>query len=225
MFDWLSQLHSTGGLQQLIAWGGLLLLCVIVFAETGVLAGFFLPGDSLLLTAGVCSRINPLLSDPNAEPLLPGGWWLLVIALSISAILGDGVNYAFGRWASRGIWDRPDGRFFKRRYLTEARDFYARWGGIAISGGRFVPIVRTFVPFAAGMSRMPMGSFLAWNVAGGIFWVVSMTGVGYWLAGNETMVKNLHYLVLAVIAVSFVPVAIGVINRWRRGPTSAASLP
>jgi len=214
MLTWFYQLTDPVGLRHLLQGVGLILLIAIIFAETGILAGFFLPGDSLLLTAGVLCALDPTTTPPGAPvlDLLTTG-----IALSVAAILGDWLNFSLGKWTGVKIWQRPDGRFYKRAYLEEAQEFYARWGGWAIAGGRFVPIVRTFVPFVAGMARMPYRTFIFWNIAGALIWVWSMLLLGWKLGQNETMRANLHYLVLAVIAVSFVPVAVGIIKRWRHG--------
>ncbi len=215
MLDWLHQLTDPAGLRTLLQGAGLLLLIAIIFAETGLLAGFFLPGDSLLLTAGVLCALDPTTTVPGPPVLhlLTTG-----IALSLAAIAGDGLNFGLGKWTGALIWQRPDGRFYKRAYLVEAEEFYLRWGGWAIAGGRFVPIVRTFVPFVAGMARMPYRQFLFWNVTGALVWVWAMLLLGWKLGQNEVMRANLHYLVLAIVAVSFVPVLVGVIRRLRQAP-------
>lgn len=218
MPDWFTSLYDTEGLKQLIVAGGLLLLVGIVFAETGILAGFFLPGDSLLVTAGVLCVVNPL-NPADAAPL---EFWTVGCLLCGAAVAGDWVNFWFGKLTGNRIWQRPDGRFFKRKYLIEAQEFYARWGGISLAGARFVPIARTFVPFVAGMARMPFGSFMFWNLAGAVTWVWSLLALGYWLGGNEALVKNLHYLILLIVAISFVPLVIGVLRRWlRKAPAEA----
>jgi membrane-associated protein len=217
--DWIHQLYTTEGTQHLIAIGGLALLAAIVFAETGLFVGFFLPGDSLLMTAGVCARVDPLHRD--GPPLL--SFWSLVAILFVAAVVGNCLNAWLGRVAGERIRQRPDGRLFKRRHLAEAEEFYRRYGGWAIVAGRFIPIVRTFVPFVAGMAGMGWAMFLLWTVVGGAAWVLSMCGLGYALAGNQTLVDHLHLLVLAIIAISFVPVGIGLIRRWRDGPAEAGS--
>jgi len=210
MFEWLTRLHTPEGIETLIAAGGLLVLVVIIFAETGILAGFFLPGDSLLVTAGVFCGLDP--RDPSKPPLLDLS--TCMVLLSIAAIAGDWLNFHFGKWTGDKIWLRPDGRFFKRKYLEEAHAFYERHGGIALAGARFIPIARTFVPFAAGMARMPYRAFVLWNVAGALAWVISLLALGRWLGANETMRNNLHLLILVVVGISLIPLVIGVVKRF-----------
>jgi membrane-associated protein len=218
MLDWLHQLYDPDGLKQLIAGGSLLLLVAIVFAETGLLVGFFLPGDSLLVTAGVLTALDP--ADLSRPALF--AFWPTAGALAVAAIAGDWLNFHIGAFTGSRIWQRPDGRFFKRRHLEEAQEFYRRHGGLALAAARFIPIARTFVPFAAGMSRMPFRSFMGWNVGGAVAWVLSMLALGHWFGGLPAMRDNLHLLVLCVVAVSFIPVAIGVIKRWRAGRSTSA---
>jgi membrane-associated protein len=212
MLDWLHQLHSPDGIRAIIAAGGLLVLTGVIFAETGILAGFFLPGDSLLVTAGVLCALDP--TAPGKEPLLDLGTTMAV--LCVAAVLGDWANYWMGRLAGTKVWSWPDGRFYKRRYLEEAHAFYEKRGGVALAGCRFIPIARTFVPFAAGMARMPFRGFMLWNVLGAAMWVCSLLLLGWWLGGNETMRHNLHLLILAVIGISFIPLVVGAIKRLLR---------
>lgn len=209
MLEWLHQLHSPEGIRALIAAGGLIVLAGIIFAETGILAGFFLPGDSLLVTAGVLCSLDP--TAPDQAPLLDLGTTMIVLCLA--AILGDWVNFWMGKMAGGKVWAWPDGRFYKRRYLEEAHAFYEQRGGIALAVCRFIPIARTFVPFAAGMARMPFRSFFLWNVGGALVWVCSLLLLGWWLGRDETMRKNLHLLILVVVAVSFIPLVVGVLKR------------
>ena len=209
MFEWLQQIHTTEGIKALIAAGGLLVLTIIIFAETGILAGFFLPGDSLLVTAGVLCSLDP--TAPDKAPLLDLGTTMIV--LSVAAILGDWFNFWMGKLAGSKVWAWPDGRLYKRRYLEEAHAFYEKRGGIALAACRFIPIARTFVPFAAGMARMPFRSFFLWNVGGAVVWVSSLLVLGWWLGRNDTMRKNLHLLILAVVAISFIPLVVGVLKR------------
>lgn len=209
MLDWLHQLHSPEGIRALIAAGGLIVLAGIIFAETGILAGFFLPGDSLLVTAGVLCALDP--TAPEKAPLLDLD--LTMSVLCVAAVLGDWVNFWMGKMAGGRVWSWPDGRFYKRRYLEEAQAFYEKRGGIALAACRFIPIARTFVPFAAGMARMPFRAFFIWNVLGALIWVCSLLTLGWWLGRDETMRRNLHLLILAVIAISFIPLVVGVMKR------------
>lgn len=211
MLEWLKQLYSPDGLTQLLAAGGMFVIVAIVFCETGILAGFFLPGDSLLVTAGVLCALDP--TDPKKPPVFDFGTLSTLVVLA--AIVGDWVNFWLGRITGNRVWQKPDGRFFKKRYLEEAHEFYERHGGAALALGRFIPIVRTFVPFAAGMARMSFRSFMIWNVLGAGAWVYSMMALGHWCGRQEMLRKNLHLLILVIIAVSFLPLVIGVIKRMR----------
>jgi membrane-associated protein len=214
MFDWVSQLYTDDGLSQLLRSGGLILILGIIFAETGLLVGFFLPGDSLLVTAGVLCALDP--TNPDSAPIF--SFWTLTPLACLAAIVGDAVNFWLGKFTGDRIWEKPDGRFFKRKYLVEAHEFYERHGGLALAAARFIPIARTFVPFVAGMSRMPYPRFALWNVVGAILWVFAMTALGHWCGQRQVFRENLHYLILAIIAISFIPVIIGMIKRMLKAP-------
>ncbi|CAN5410439.1 DedA family protein [soil metagenome] len=214
MMEWLHQLkelHSTEGIQKIVAWGGLPILTAIVFAETGLLLGFFLPGDSLLIAAGVFS--NPH-SDFHALNVVS-----VNIALVLAAVIGNQLGYFLGTRVSDKIWERPDGRLYKRKHMKEAHDFYVKHGALAIIGTRFVPIMRTFVPFAAGVAKMPPLSFFIWNVVGGVLWVTGLLWAGYWLGGT-TWAKRLDQVLVVVVLVSFLPMVIGAAMRWWKGRSS-----
>ncbi len=213
MIEWLHSLHSAEGISQIIQAGGLIVLIAIVFSETGLLVGFFLPGDSLLITAGILA--NP--ANPNHVPSL--SIWMLNILLMIAAVVGDQTGFYLGGKVGDRIWDRPDGRFYKRRYLDEAHAFYMKHGGLAIFAARYIPILRTFVPFAAGVARMPYRNFVLWNVFGGMSWITSILWAGYWL-GKTHLAKSLDRIIVIVILVSFVPIVIGVVKRWQAGRRS-----
>lgn len=192
-------------LKGLISWGGYTVLALIVFAETGLLVGFFLPGDSLLVTAGVFAALGVL-------DLL----WLNLLLIPV-AILGDAVNYAIGRRTGPRIFSRPDGFFFKRAHLERAQGFYARHGGKTVVLARFLPIVRTFAPYAAGMAGMPYRRFALFNVVGAVALVLSMTLVGYALTRLIPDVeRHLHLVIALVIVLSFVPGVIEVLRERRR---------
>lgn len=181
---------------QLRAWGWISypVLSAIVFAETGVLAGFFFPGDSLLFVAGFVSSLGII------------DIVLLNVLLIVSAILGDAFGFYLGRKTGPRIFQKPDSFLFKKEYLQRTKNFYAKHGGKTIVLARFVPIVRTFAPFVAGMADMPYRRFAYFNVVGGVFWVVSMTGAGYFLGNIPWVRANLEKTVLAVIFVSFLPI-------------------
>lgn len=210
LLEWVRQLHSDEGIRSLIAWGGLTILVAIVFAETGLLAGFFLPGDSLLVTAGVvCAGAFPGLPPLNI--------WLTNLLLVLAAVIGDQVGYVLGRRAGRAIYHRPDSRFFKKKYLYEAQELYATKGGSSLIIARFVPVMRTFVPFIAGVAHMPYRSFVFYNIVGGVLWVTVLLWVGYFL-GQSPLVKQIHHVILLVIFVSVLPLAWEVWKRMRKGP-------
>ena len=197
----LKQLHSADGIRHLIDVGGLYALIGIVFAETGLLAGFFLPGDSLLITAGVLS--NPL--NPNHLGSLDP--WILNFALFLSAVVGNQCGFGLGHRAGERVWQWPDSRFYKRAHLESAKEFYEKHGRLSMVGARFVPIIRTFVPFVAGMARMAKREFLIWNLIGGALWITSLIWVGYFL-GQTSFANRLDKLIVVVILVSFLPMFI-----------------
>jgi membrane-associated protein len=210
MFDevreFLSKLHSSDGLQRLLVDAGpwvLVLVGGIIFAETGLLIGFFLPGDSLLIMAGVVSALKGAINP-----------WVGLPVITFAAVIGDQVGFLLGRAAGKAVFSRPDGRFIKRKHFVEAHAYYEKNGAKSIVVARFIPVLRTFVPFMAGVADMPYRSFVFWNAAGGCLWVWSLFGVGYALASNEVMVKRLHYIIVGVVLVSVLPIVIGVLKRW-----------
>jgi membrane-associated protein len=208
MFEFLHTLHSSEGLTTLIQNGGLVVLTLIVFAETGLLVGFFLPGDSLLITAGI-------LSSPNA---VGGGLfapWQLAVCLSLAAVAGDQLNFFLGYKSGAFAINRPDGRLIKRRYFDEANVFYETHGSKAIVLARFMPILRTFTPFIAGFARMRYRRFVAFSIFGGLLWVNALIATGYYL-GQTPWAKKLHEVILIVVLVSLLPILIGVIKRYLR---------
>jgi membrane-associated protein len=211
MSDWIHQLLDPEGLKHLIAAGGLLALFVIVFAETGLLIGFFLPGDSLLFLAGALCSVN--LLDPAKPPPLDYVW--VAAVLLVASVLGNSLNYLLGKWTGDRIWTRPEGRFITRNRLEQAHGFYQRYGALSLVLTRFVPVARTFVPFIAGVSRMGFIAYTAWNVVGAVLWVVSLTAAGYFLGHKEFIQKHIEVIVLGVIAISVLPMIIGVALRLR----------
>jgi membrane-associated protein len=207
MLEWLKGLHSSAGIAQIIQAGGVIALIGIIFAETGLLVGFFLPGDSLLITAGVLA--NPL--NPNYISVLNIFW--LNIVLAIAAVVGDQVGFLLGRKAGDHIWSRPDSRFYKRRHLDAAHEFYMKYGGISVAAARYVPILRTFVPFVAGIARMPYRGFVFWNIGGGILWITSLLWIGFYL-GQTPLANRLDKIIVIVIFISILPMIIGFLRRW-----------
>jgi membrane-associated protein len=181
-----------------------LLLFVIIFAETGLVVFPFLPGDSILFIAGTVVAT----ADLNVH--------VLVALLIAAAILGDTVNYAVGHYIGPRAFDRPDSRWFKQEHLRRTQAFYDRYGGITIIIGRFVPIVRTFAPFLAGVAGMTYRRFLSYNVVGAVAWIVALVYAGY-LFGNIPWVKNnLTLIVFGIVAVSLLPAATTYLRERRR---------
>ena len=179
------------------------ILFLIIFCETGLVVTPFLPGDSLLFVAGAIATQDAM----NIH--------LMVILLIIAAILGDAVNYSIGRFFGVRLFANPDSKIFRRRHLEITQTFYARHGGKTIILARFVPIVRTFAPFVAGMGHMPYRRFAAYNVVGAIAWVTLFSYAGYFF-GNLPMVQsNLHYLIVAIIVVSILPGVIEILRHRR----------
>jgi len=177
-------------------WYSYALLSAIVFAETGLLVGFVLPGDSLLFTIGVVCGAGQL--DMK----------LMIVLLICSCMIGDWLGYLIGRGTGPAIFSRPDSRFFRREHLQRTHAFYERHGGKTIIYAKFVPIIRTFAPFVAGIARMPYGRFLPFDIIGGTGWVISMTLMGYFLGGVPVVRHNFEKFVLLVIFVSLLPLIV-----------------
>jgi membrane-associated protein len=196
-------------LESLIISVGYIGLFVIVFAETGLLVGFFLPGDTLLITTGL------LVERGHFE------WWILIPVLVVAAILGDATGYQIGARAGPRLFTRNDSRFFKRSHLERAEAFYTKHGGKTIFLARFLAFVRTFAPTVAGAARMPYPRFALYNITGGITWVVSMTVLGY-VFGHAVPNLEVFFIVLIgfMIAVSVAPAAW---HLWRERRRSAAA--
>ncbi len=182
---------------------GYLMLFGIVFAETGLLLGFFLPGDSLLFTVGVVAGAGHL------------DIWAINLLLMVAAVVGDGVGYYLGHRTGPRIFNRPDSRFFKQEYLNRTREFYERHGGKTIIYARFVPIIRTFAPFVAGVGQMSYPRFLAFNVFGGIGWVFSLTMLGYGLGSVPIVRRHFEKVVLGIILLSVTPILFEFLKKRR----------
>lgn len=203
--------HRLRDLPALVQWAGYVGLTIIIFAETGLLVGFFLPGDSLLVTAGLLA----------ADPAFSLNVWLLGLILTVAAIVGDTVGYHVGKATGPRIFTREDSLFFHKSHLLKAQAFYEKHGGKTIIIARFMPIVRTFAPVVAGVGQMRYASFLAYNVVGGVLWIWSMLIIGYVLAKTVPGVAtHVEKVILVVVFLSILP---GIIAWWRnRGAQAKA---
>jgi membrane-associated protein len=193
--------------QVMTGWLGYGLLASIVFAETGLLFGLFLPGDSLLFTVGVVAGAGEL--DIVKICLL----------LTAVSVLGDQSGYFLGHRTGPKIFSRPDSRFFKQEYVRRTQAFYEKHGGKTLIYAKFVPIIRTFAPFMAGVGKMQYSRFLSFNVFGGIGWVLSATLAGYYLGGIPAVRHNFEKVVIGIVVVSVLPMVIQVFKS-RRAPNS-----
>ncbi|HXX21287.1 MAG TPA: VTT domain-containing protein [Candidatus Acidoferrum sp.] len=194
----LAQVYDVRGL---IEWGGTVLVCAIVFVETGMFVGFFLPGDSLLVTAGVLAAAGHLKLAS------------LLSLVTVCAIAGDQLGYAIGRRAGNSLYGRKDSRFFKHEHLQHAHDFYERYGGKTVILARFIPIIRTFCPPVAGAAKMNYARYLTYDIFGGFLWVWSMVLAGYTLGRSVPNVeKRIHYVIAGVIVISLMP---AVYHAWK----------
>jgi membrane-associated protein len=193
-------------LDALVRWGGYVVLTAIVFTETGLLIGFFLPGDSLLITAGLVAATGAL-----------NIWWLNAL-LIVAAVAGDSVGYAIGARIGPRLFTREKSLLFNPKHVERTRDFYERYGAKTIVIARFVPIVRTFAPVVAGVGEMRYRRFLTYNVVGGVAWVVSMTWAGYLLGqAIPDINRHIHIVVIVVIILSVIPIAVEILRARRRG--------
>jgi len=201
----LSLLPQLPTLDEIIVWGGYIGLCVIIFSETGLFVGFFLPGDSLLVTAGLFAARGEL----NILILIP----LLLFA----AISGNTTGYTIGRKAGQALFNKPQSKFFRRDHLLKTRAFYEKYGGITIVMAQFMPFARTFAPAVAGVSEMPYRRFVFFNIIGAIFWIVSMTCIGYFLGRSIPGIeKHIEYIVAIVVFLSILPLLIKYIQHRSR---------
>jgi membrane-associated protein len=189
---------------------GTLGVLAIVFVESGLLVGFFLPGDSLLFTAG-------LLSANGTLPAL----WVLLLTIPVAAIAGDQVGYLIGRKAGPAVFNRPDSRFFHKENVTRAQEFFERYGPRTIVLARFGPIDRTFAPVVAGVARMRYRTFLTYNIIGGVLWGVGVTLLGYYLGQVDFVERNIEFVLIAIVGISFIPMALELLRGRRRSRAAA----
>jgi membrane-associated protein len=193
--------------ESLIDKGGLALLAAIIFAETGLLIGFFLPGDSLLFVGGF------LASDAGDHrlPVLP----IVALVAFLAAVIGDQVGFWFGRKMGPALFTRPDSRLFKQENVAKSHAFFERHGPKTIVLARFVPVVRTFTPVVAGVSDMNYRTFTTYNIIGGFIWAVGLTTLGYFLGQIDVVKNNIEIAIVLIIALSLLPVAIEFVKHRR----------
>jgi membrane-associated protein len=184
---------------------GLIGIMVIIFAETGLLIGFFLPGDSLLFTAGL------LVAGGLVAPL-----WVVLLLLPVAAVLGNLVGYWIGRKAGPAVFNKPDSRLFKAEYVDRSQAFFDRNGARTIVLARFVPVVRTFATVMAGASRMDVRRYALYSVIGGVLWAAGVTLLGFWLGQIAVVRDHVELFILGIVALSLIPVALEFLRSRRQ---------
>jgi membrane-associated protein len=205
---------AAGGIldpESLIKSVGLLGIFLVVFAESGLLVGFFLPGDSLLFTAGFFASGPSSVSESFHFPLLA-----LLVGCLVAAIAGDQVGYLFGRKVGPALFRRPESRLFKPENVERAKGYFDRYGAKTIVLARFVPVVRTFAPIVAGVSHMEYRTFVTYNVVGGSLWAIGVTLLGFFLGQVDVVEQNLEIAILAIVAISALPIVLELLKA-RRG--------
>jgi membrane-associated protein len=211
MDNWFSTLkvalQSMADVKEMIKIGGISVMTLIVFAETGLLFGFFLPGDSMIVFAGIYTAPAKNPSDITIDP------WNLMICLTTAAIIGNELGRWLGVKFGESVEKWNDGWLYKRRYLDTARAYYSEKGATSLVLARFQPIIRTFVPFVAGMGKMPPLRFLFWNVAGGIIWIGSLVLIGN-IVGHTSLRDDPKLVISSVIFISFLPLMYKAGKAW-----------
>ena len=209
LLDWLHKIRDVRGI---IAWGGYVGLTGIIFAETGLLIGFFLPGDSLIVTAGLLAATTGVFNV-----------YLLGLLLTVASVIGNTVGYAIGKATGPRLFTRENSLLFNKKHLYRAREFYERHGGATVIIARFMPIVRTFVPVVAGMAQMDYRRYTLYNLIGGVAWIWSMLFIGYFLGRYIPGVdQHIELVIVLVVLVSFTPGIIGWL-RARKGRSAEPS--
>jgi membrane-associated protein len=202
-------LHPEALLQSLGSWA-LVIAALIVIAETGLLLGFFLPGDSLLFTVGLL-----IGSGTIASPI-----WLACLVIAVAAVIGDQIGYFIGLKAGPAVFNRPDSKLFSHKNVERTQAFFAKYGSKAVIFAHFVPIMRTFIPVAAGVGKMPYRYYLRNNIIGAFTWGLSVPMIGFLLGGNEFIKNHVILITLVLVALSFIPVIIEVVKARVRGSSS-----
>ena len=196
-------LHNLTNPEWIISHGGYYIILAIVFAETGLFLGFFLPGDFLLFITGTIIA-KPEIVTPFESHIANLFFWEGMIVLA--AVLGNMVGYWFGKKSGPFLFERKDTWYFKKKHIIQAKDFYERKGGGAIILARFLPVVRTFAPIIAGVVNMNYKKFMLYNVVGAVLWIGSLVTLGYFLGRNPWVERNLEYIVIGMVVVSTAPV-------------------
>jgi membrane-associated protein len=200
--------------ETLISGFGLLGIMATVFAESGLIVCFFLPGDSLLFTAGLLVANDQFLHQPL---------WVVMLAIIVAAVLGDQFGYAFGRRVGGALFRRPNSRFFKQENAERAQQFMLKHGPKALVMARFIPVFRTFIPITAGVGRMAYRTFFLFNVIGAVLWSVSLTLVGYYLGQIAFVRDNIEAIVIGIVLVSGIPIIVEGVKMRRRARSAPAA--
>jgi membrane-associated protein len=205
LIEFLKQLTDP---ESIIQYGGLALLLFVVFAETGLLVGFFLPGDSLIFISGmICISHNELLGVDI---------FVLIISLSLAAILGNIAGYWFGHKVGPALFTRKDSLIFKKKYLEITQQFYSKNGGKTLILGRFLPIIRTFAPILAGVINVEPKKFMLYNIIGAFAWITLLSGAGYYLGSYPWVQKNIGGIVIGFITITLIPLLITYFNKKKQ---------
>lgn len=200
----------------IIAWLGpwaLVGLALIVFAECGLLLGFFLPGDSLLFTAGLFV----------AQGAIGAPLWAVCLLLVAAAFVGNVVGYYIGRAAGPAVFDKPESRLFKPKHVARTQEFFDKYGTRAIVLGRFVPIVRTFITVMAGVGRMDARRYFTYSLVGGVLWAAGVTALGFWLGQFAVVRDNVEFMLILIVFLSVLPIVVEIVRARRTGGAHAAS--
>ena len=205
MLEFLKQLTDP---ESIIQYGGLALLLFVVFAETGVVIGFFLPGDSLIFISGLVCVSKPELLQVNI--------FVLILLLVIAAVTGNMAGYWFGYRVGQPLFNRKDSIIFKKQYLIITEKFYRDNGGKTLIIGRFLPIIRTFAPILAGVIRIDFKRFMIFNITGAVAWIGLLAGIGYYLGTYEWVQKNVGYIVIGLIIITMIPIVITYIKEKKQ---------
>jgi membrane-associated protein len=204
--------------ESLLDSGGLAVAAAIVFAESGLFIGFFLPGDSLLFITGFLA--SSAGGNRIGQPL-----WLILAVLFVAAAAGDQVGYVFGRRLGPALFRKPDARIFRQQHVVKAEAFFARHGAKTILLARFVPIVRTFAPIVAGASRMHYRTFVTYNLVGALLWAVGVTLAGHYLGEISFIKDNIEVALVAIVALSLLPVGVEVLRHRRARARALPEVP